>query len=225
MRFSEQLFALRRAKGLSQEELAEQVGVSRQAFSKWENGEAAPDLQKLLTLSEALEVSLDHLCGKESSYGENSAATKESHERRYSPWRTVGLLVLGVLAVLGLIQMFQIIAAPEVKALPTEVEISGVYFSSADGETLHYSLIPSVSSGDYTYCLLLAPEASGEGTPSIWELELTEGRVSGEIPVSLNAFPYWTVALQISNGQEILSVPVATNLCYDDRTVSWVHGE
>ena len=58
MRFSEQLFALRRAKGLSQEELAEQVGVSRQAVSKWENGEAAPDLQKLLTLSEALEVSL-----------------------------------------------------------------------------------------------------------------------------------------------------------------------
>jgi len=225
MSFSGQLLALRRAKGLSQEELAEQVGVSRQAVSKWENGEAVPDLQKLLTLSEALEVSLDHLCGKESSYGENNAAAKESHERRYSPWRTVGLLVLGVLAVLGLIQMFQIIAAPKVKALPTEVEISGVYFSSADGETLHYSFIPSVSSNDYTYSLLLAPEASGEVAPSIWELELTEGRVSGEIPVSLNTSPYWTVALRISNGQDILSVPVATNLCYDDRTVSWIHGE
>lgn len=225
MRFSENLFALRRAKGLSQEELAEQVGVSRQAVSKWENGEAAPDLQKLLMLSEVLGVSLDYLCGKESSYGENSAVTEERHERRHSPWRTVGLLVLGVLAVFGLIQMFHIIAAPEVKALPTEVEVSGVYFSSADGETLRYALIPSVSSSEYTYYLLLAPELSGPASPKSWELDLTEGQASGEVPIPLNTSLYWTVTLQISNGQDTLSVPVAADLHYDGNGMSWVHAE
>ncbi len=61
MEFSEHLVCLRRARGWSQEQLADYVGVSRQAVSKWESGRSTPDLDKLLALSGLFGISLDAL--------------------------------------------------------------------------------------------------------------------------------------------------------------------
>ena len=61
MGFPEKLYELRKAKGLSQEKLAEALGVSRQAVSKWEGGQATPDADKLLAISAYFGVSLDAL--------------------------------------------------------------------------------------------------------------------------------------------------------------------
>lgn len=61
MTFSEKLQKLRREKLLSQEALAEAIGVSRQSISKWELGVAKPDIDRLLLLSEYLQVSTDYL--------------------------------------------------------------------------------------------------------------------------------------------------------------------
>ena len=63
MLFHEQLSALRRAKGISQEALAEQLDVSRQAVSKWETGTAKPELDNILALCRILEVSPNELLG------------------------------------------------------------------------------------------------------------------------------------------------------------------
>ena len=63
MQLSENITQLRKAMGLSQEQLAEQVGVSRQSISKWETGQSAPELDKLLLLSQAFAVSTDLLLG------------------------------------------------------------------------------------------------------------------------------------------------------------------
>ena len=59
--FHDNLAALRRLRKLSQEELAEKVGVSRQALAKWETGETVPDLEKCRRLAELFDVSLDDL--------------------------------------------------------------------------------------------------------------------------------------------------------------------
>ncbi len=59
--FSDNLVALRKLNKLTQEELAEKVGVSRQSLSKWETGESSPDIEKSAALAEALNVSLDEL--------------------------------------------------------------------------------------------------------------------------------------------------------------------
>ncbi|TCD45497.1 helix-turn-helix domain-containing protein [Streptococcus sp. X16XC17] len=59
--FSTQLKNIRQAKNLSQDALAEQLFISRQSISKWENGDATPDLENLIKLSEVLGVSLDEL--------------------------------------------------------------------------------------------------------------------------------------------------------------------
>ena len=61
MSFSENLQAIRKKNHLSQEELAEMLGVSRQAVSKWEIGEGYPEVEKLLIISKKLNVSLDGL--------------------------------------------------------------------------------------------------------------------------------------------------------------------
>ncbi|WP_298030694.1 helix-turn-helix domain-containing protein [uncultured Dysosmobacter sp.] len=61
MEFSEKLMNLRRREGLSQEQLADRLGVTRQSVSKWESGTAMPELVKLISLSELFGVSVDYL--------------------------------------------------------------------------------------------------------------------------------------------------------------------
>ena len=55
----------RKEAGLSQEELAEQLGVSRQAVSRWENDNGYPEMEKIIRLSQIYQVSLDYLAGNE----------------------------------------------------------------------------------------------------------------------------------------------------------------
>lgn len=72
MTFSEKLYQLRKARGLSQENLAGHLGVSRQAVQKWETGSSTPDVSNLVAISEYFQVSLDHLL---KDTGEVSAST------------------------------------------------------------------------------------------------------------------------------------------------------
>ena len=65
--FKDNLMQLRKYKCLTQEELAEKVGVTRQAIAKWEAGETMPDLEKSRKLAEIFEVSLDDLANYEPS--------------------------------------------------------------------------------------------------------------------------------------------------------------
>jgi len=61
MEFNNKLYQLRKQKGLSQEELANRMNVSRQTISKWEVGDSTPDMEKLIALSDLFEISLDEL--------------------------------------------------------------------------------------------------------------------------------------------------------------------
>lgn len=65
MNFAENLQRIRKERHLSQEELAEMLNVSRQAVSKWEQGEGYPEVEKLLLMSSKLNVSLDGLMSTE----------------------------------------------------------------------------------------------------------------------------------------------------------------
>lgn len=61
MNMADRIQYLRKAKGISQEELAEKVGVSRQAVSKWESEQSMPDLEKIIAMSDFFEVTTDYL--------------------------------------------------------------------------------------------------------------------------------------------------------------------
>ncbi len=61
MNFNEKLIELRKSKGLSQDELGNALGVSRQTISKWELAQSYPDFQRLVLLSDYFGLSLDAL--------------------------------------------------------------------------------------------------------------------------------------------------------------------
>ncbi len=83
MQMGERIAILRKKKGLSQEELAAVIGVSRQSISKWESSQSVPDLDKIIQLCTYFDVSSDHLIlGKESE-----------DEKRHLNIKTIVLLV------------------------------------------------------------------------------------------------------------------------------------
>ena len=65
MEIGTKIFELRKQNNLSQEKLAELVGVSRQTISKWELGETSPDIKQAKRLAEIFRVSLDQLVGND----------------------------------------------------------------------------------------------------------------------------------------------------------------
>lgn len=61
MNIADRIQTLRKARGISQEELADRVGVSRQAVSKWESEQSLPDIDRIIALSEFFGVTTDYL--------------------------------------------------------------------------------------------------------------------------------------------------------------------
>lgn len=79
LKFNEKLIKLRKAVGLSQEELGNKLNVARQTVSKWELGETTPEMDKLEELSNLFEVSIDELV-KDSSVP--NIITKEINRKK-----------------------------------------------------------------------------------------------------------------------------------------------
>lgn len=104
---SETIYRLRRRAGLSQEQLAETIGVSRQAISKWESGTSTPELDKLLALSECfhvtLHVTLDELTGGTPCEADTGSVrrTKTDGFRQTTQKVGIGLCVLGAVLLLA----------------------------------------------------------------------------------------------------------------------------
>lgn len=65
MKFNEKLIMLRKQHNLSQEQVAEKLGVARQTISKWELGETTPEMDKLIIISELYNITLDELMKEE----------------------------------------------------------------------------------------------------------------------------------------------------------------
>lgn len=90
MILAEKIALLRRQTGWSQEELANQLNVSRQAVSKWESGVSIPDLDKVLKLSELFQVTTDYLL-KDALEQPDAAAAVQPEELDREPHRNVSL--------------------------------------------------------------------------------------------------------------------------------------
>ena len=81
MIFADKLIRLRKKSGWSQEELAEQMGVSRQSISKWEGAQSIPDLEKIIKLAKLFSVSTDYLLLDELGDEQTEAPALPGEER------------------------------------------------------------------------------------------------------------------------------------------------
>ena len=101
---SERIYKFRRKSGLSQEQLAEKIGVSRQAISKWESGTSTPELEKLLALSECFHITLDDLVKEETIYQGTKEATPKVEKVKVSKAiemkAGIGLCLIGAVCLI-----------------------------------------------------------------------------------------------------------------------------
>lgn len=105
MKFHEKLFELRKKTGMTQNDLAEKLNVSRQAVSRWEIGTAMPDVDNLVAMSELFGVSLDYLLKDDQtpvqqqiSLAESQADLLRSESNQKASW----LLIPIVMPLIGL---------------------------------------------------------------------------------------------------------------------------
>ncbi len=112
--FSENLKAIRKAKGLTQEELAARLHVVRQTISKWEKGLSVPDAELLIRLAEVLDTTVSQLLGADipedgdsrNELADQLARINEQLAIRNRRSRFILRLVLGIL---GFIIVFNLI--------------------------------------------------------------------------------------------------------------------
>ncbi len=108
----EKLIQLRNKAGISQMSLAHQMGISRQAVSRWESGASIPTMENLKALADIYDVSLDWLCGDTAVYDERGALLEKKRsdmliQNEMLLKRTKGKNInLGVLVVIVLILAF-----------------------------------------------------------------------------------------------------------------------
>ncbi len=110
---SEKLYKLRKNSGLSQEQLAEQLNVSRQAISKWESGTAVPESEKLIIISEYFKVSVDYLL---KDVDEEEQREKERFEDKSRQRAGMLICLAGIVALIiwGLLSIFNPTASNQI---------------------------------------------------------------------------------------------------------------
>ena len=144
MTFGEKLTRLRKREGLSQEALAERLGVSRQAVSRWEQSAALPDAAKLLPCARLFRVEVEWLLDDARGWEDQAKSaepaqeteTRAAHENRL--WYIAGGVVTGA-GALGLVAMgiFSAVFPAVVSEAPAGVEWVHVYTGLAGFLRLH----------------------------------------------------------------------------------------
>ena len=120
MTLGNKLQRLRKDKSMSQEKLAEELGVTRQAVSKWELDAALPDTANIIALSRLFDVSADYLLKDEIEEPKTTVIEKEKMPGRVT-WKTVTGTVVSSLGALGIFALFVVSRFVEVM-VPVRVE-------------------------------------------------------------------------------------------------------
>ena len=173
MELGKQIYELRRKANLSQEQLAEKVGVSRQTISKWELGETAPDIKQAQVLSQVFGVSLDELTGND---------TKEVIYEKVSNTEKLAGLIIKVIKIWGIIILACLIVAV--------VGIVLFGFGREEGSVEFENNVEKVTFtevvGEETYIITISSDGYFEGIGMSDEIkeELMELIVVGDLPTS-----------------------------------------
>ena len=171
MELGKQIYELRKKANLSQEQLAEKVGVSRQTISKWELGETAPDIKQAQVLSQIFGVSLDELTGND---------TKEVIYEKVSNTEKLAGLIIKVIKIWGIIILACVVIAVVCIILFGNVREEG--FAENNVEKVTFTEVV----GEETYTITIGSDGYFEGIGMSDEIkeDLMELIVVGDLSTS-----------------------------------------
>lgn len=191
MELGKQIYELRKKANLSQEQLAEKVGVSRQTISKWELGETAPDIKQAQVLSQVFSVSLDELTGND---------TKEVIYKKVSNTEKLAGLIIKVIKIWGIIILACLIV--------TVVGIVLFGFVRGEGSVEFENNVEKVTFtevvGEEAYIITIGSDGYFEGIGMSDEIkeELMELIVVGDLPTSEDNITDYFIKLREGTQQE-----------------------
>ena len=173
MELGKQIYELRKKANLSQEQLAEKVGVSRQTISKWELGETAPDIKQAQILSQIFNISLDELTGND---------TKEVIYEKVSNTEKLAGLIIKRIRIWGIIILACLIIAVVGIILFGNVREEGSVEFENNVEKVTFTEVV----GEETYIIAIGSDGYFEGIGMSDEIkeDLMELIVVGDLPKS-----------------------------------------
>lgn len=173
MELGKQIHELRKKANLSQEQLAEKVGVSRQTISKWELEETAPDIKQAQILSQIFNISLDELTGND---------TKEVIYEKVSNTEKLAGLIIKIIKIWGIIILACLIIAVVGIILFGYVREEGSVEFENNVEKVTFTEVV----GEETYIITIASDGYFEGIGMSDEIkeDLMELIVVGDLPKS-----------------------------------------
>ena len=191
MELGKQIYELRKKANLSQEQLAEKVGVSRQTISKWELGETAPDIKQAQVLSQVFSVSLDELTGND---------TKEVIYKKVSNTEKLAGLIIKVIKIWGIIILACLIVAVVGIVLFCFVRGEGSVEFENNVEKVTFTEVV----GEETYIITIGSDGYFEGIGMSDEIkeELMELIVVGDLPTSEDNITDYFIKLREGTQQE-----------------------
>lgn len=134
MKFGEKLQKLRKENGLSQEQLAEKLNVSRQAISKWEMG-TIPDMENVVKIGRYFDCSLDYLMNNEldskRKQDEQIQKTDVIHRDTISKELSIGCIVIGIILSCLMPLFAKLYQGFELKNLMSVLQIHRIIFSGS----------------------------------------------------------------------------------------------
>ena len=201
MNFSESLSKHRKSAGISQEKLADMLGVSRQAVSKWETGETQPEMANLLAICKILNITPNELLGydsKDSKDSKEPAAGKNYDKKKRKSADIIFAVGIAFLLMIGGICIFITMTGGEKSPL----EITGFDFDFTGGseKNLTLTFVPGLSSEDFDYEVV---SMDSSGNSEVYDADYNEGVCT----CSVHTIPYEKVIFtaRISDGNITLS--------------------
>ena len=191
MELGKQIYELRKKANLSQEQLAEKVGVSRQTISKWELGETAPDIKQAQILSQIFNISLDELTGND---------TKEVIYEKVSNTEKLAGLIIKIIKIWGIIILACLIIAVVGIILFGYVREEGSVEFENNVEKVTFTEVV----GEETYIITIASDGYFEGIGMSDEIkeDLMELIVVGDLPTSEGNITDYFIKLREGTQQE-----------------------
>lgn len=159
MKLGEKIYALRTKHNMTQEALAEEIGVSRQSVSKWESGITMPELDKLKLLAELFAVSWNDLLGEIAAEDETSLRQQleqeleqertnaEQMQKKWKKLKTscIGISILSILLIAALIVMAVNLSALQDEISILETQTSQVIYSNPDDDDYEEAIFEECS--------------------------------------------------------------------------------